>query len=98
MAPPLSPETRRRLERLFGPKRRAEAERLLSEDCGNNLPSCGKLDAIGMERIRFAALKVSGGRLDRLADAVRLAQIDWRDLLMNAGFGFDVRAHESWEP
>lgn len=98
MSPPLSPETRRRLERLFAPRRREEAERLLRDDCGNNLPFCGGLDSAGLERVRFAALKVSGGRLDKLAEAVRLAQIDWRDLLMNAGFGFDERAHESWEP
>jgi hypothetical protein len=81
---------------LFGHRHREEAARLLVEECGNNLPSSEKLDAYGLERCRFAALKLSGGRLDHLRDAVQLAKIDWRDLLMAAGFGEDVRAHERW--
>ena len=35
---PLSPQTRRRLELVFAPPDRAAAERLLVEECGNNLP------------------------------------------------------------
>jgi hypothetical protein len=75
-----------------------EAERLLAEECGRALPLVGK-DAtpVSLERIRYAALRVSGGDLERLHQAVKLAQLDWRDLLMAAGFG-DVGAHLSWSP
>jgi hypothetical protein len=51
-----------------------------------------------LERFRFSALKLSGGKLDKLRQAVELAQQDWRDLLMAAGFGDDVTEHERWLP
>jgi hypothetical protein len=98
MAPPLSRETQRRLDALFAASDRLEAERLLVEQCGNNLPFDENLDAVQLERVRFAALKLSEGNLGSLRDAVELAQIDSRDLLMAAGFGEDTRAHERWFP
>jgi SAM-dependent methyltransferase len=94
----LSSETRRRVDLLFRPSEREEATRLLAEQCGNNLPFLESLDAHGLERFQFAALKLSGGDLSRLRGAIALAQKDWRDLLMAAGFGQDARAHESWWP
>jgi hypothetical protein len=48
--------------------------------------------------VRFAALKLSEGRLDRLEEAIKLAQTDWRDLLVAAGFAHDVEAHLNWLP
>jgi hypothetical protein len=51
-----------------------------------------------LERFRFAALKYSNGDLSRLERAVKLAQEDWRDLLVGAGFADDVEAHKRWEP
>ena len=96
--PALSSETQWRLDGLFRPKERTEAARLLAEECGNNLPFLEKLDARGLERFQFAALKLSGGDLSRLRKAIELAKTDGRDLLMAAGFGTDVRAHESWTP
>jgi len=95
---PLSPETLRRLHLLFAPDDRAAAETLLVNECGSNLPFLQKLDMFGLERFRFAAMKVSAGDLDRLREAVRMAQWDWRDLLVAAGFGHDVTAHERWLP
>ncbi len=50
------------------------------------------------ERFRFAALRLSNGDLRKLEQAVELAKRDWRDLLMAAGFGEDVTAHERWRP
>jgi hypothetical protein len=49
-----------------------------------------------MERIWLAALKLSGGDIGRLDNAVLLAQTDWRDLLVAAGFGSDSSAHFPW--
>jgi hypothetical protein len=35
--------------------------------------------------------------MDKLADAVRLANKDWRDLLVAAGFAESVDAHKDWK-
>jgi len=37
-------------------------------------------------------------RMDKLADAIRLANKDWRDLLVAAGFAESVDAHKDWKP
>jgi hypothetical protein len=95
---PLSPETRRRLNLLFAQADRRQAEELLVNECVNNLPFLEKLDMFKLERFRFAALKLSNGDLSKLWQAVELAQRDWRDLLMAAGFGKDVTEHERWLP
>src|SRR4051812_20607108 len=95
---PLSPETHRRLELLFAPGDRPEAAELLVNECGTNLPFLDKSDMFQLERFRFAALKLSEGKLEKLWQAVDLAQQDWRDLLMAAGFGEDVTEHERWSP
>ena len=95
---PISPSTRLRLDILFAPADRAEAERLLVNQCGNNLPFLDKSDEHQLERFRFAAMKLSQGQLDGLRRAIALAKTDWRDLLMAAGFGEDISAHERWWP
>jgi hypothetical protein len=94
----LSPETQRRLDILFREEDRASAACLLVEQCGNNLPFCENSTPQSLERIRFAALKLGGGDLLKLQQAIDLAKVDWRDLLMAAGFGHNARAHESWMP
>jgi hypothetical protein len=94
----LSKATWERLRRLFPPQQQEEAARLLADECGNNLPFCEDLDPVGLERIRFAVLKLSGGNIEELRTAIKDAQTDWRDVLMSAGFGESVTAHESWRP
>src|SRR5207253_887916 len=74
----LSPETQRRLDALFVGAARQTAADLLITRCGTNLPFCEGFDARGLERIRFAALKLSNGDLGELRRGVELAQIDWR--------------------
>lgn len=95
---PLSSSTRERLDAAFAAQDRPEAERLLVNECGNNLPLCQDWDAFELERIRYAALKLSHGDLDRLRAAIDLAKTDWRDLLMGAGFGHDATVHRHWWP
>lgn len=95
---PLSPATLSRLKALFSASEKAEAEQLLVELCGGNLPFLEDSDPASLERLRFAALKLSGGRLPELYSAVDLANTDWRDLLVEAGFAHDVEAHKSWFP
>ncbi len=92
----LSDATRTRLEKLFPEESQREATSLLEHRCGINLPGCADHDPHQMERIRFAALKLSQGDLIKLEAAVELAESDWRDLLMAAGFAEDVDAHQSW--
>jgi hypothetical protein len=98
MAVPLSAETARRVRILFRGDERDEAERMLIEKCADNLPFVEADDGTGIERLRYAALKVSDGKISRLHEALDLAKIDWRNLLMEAGFGEDEAAHLSWLP
>ncbi len=93
---PLTEITERLVIKLFAPGDRDEVRRLLLDRCGTNLPLLERVDGYALERFRFAALKLSAGDLARLRDAVELANADWRDLLMEAGFGDDVKAHEGW--
>ncbi|HSQ19554.1 MAG TPA: hypothetical protein VLR92_04185 [Blastocatellia bacterium] len=60
------------------------------------MPFLEKLNARELERFQFAALKISGGNLTRLYEAVQLTQQDWRDLLVGAGFADDIQAHLKW--
>jgi hypothetical protein len=93
----LSQATEERIRRVFRPELRAEVARILEEECGNNLHFCEALDEVGMERIRFAVLKLSQGEIDKLKWWVKDAQRDWRDVLMDAGFGESLTAHKRWK-
>ena len=96
---PLSAATEERLAAVFPtPEDAEQARRMLERECGSNLPFLQDGTPESLERFRFAALKLSGGSLEELRRAVRLAQMDWRDLLMAADFGRDLHAHEAWEP
>ena len=92
----LSDDTQWLVDRLFKPQHRIEAARMLESQCARNLSSCESADAKSLERLRFAALKISAGELKRLSHAIHEARIDWRDLLMAADFGFEVNAHRVW--
>ena len=92
----ISTETARRVEALFRPVDRAEAVLLLESRCGRNLPMLEQASPSELERVQFAALKLSGGDLGELRQAVVLAETDWRDLLVAAGFQHDPAAHRSW--
>jgi hypothetical protein len=92
----ITPLVRCHVQRLFRPNERGEVGRLLREDCGAALPGVQKSSTTLIERIQCAALKVSSGNIDELYDAVSLAQTDWRDLLISAGFANDPQAHENW--
>lgn len=95
---PLSLATQKWVDIMFYGTERVKAAKLLVEECGGNIPYCEAFSPEQMERIRFAALKVSGGDLDYLVDAVDLAQADWRDLLVSAGFADDENAYKRWIP
>jgi hypothetical protein len=94
----LSPLTKQHLAALFVPADVSEAEQLLARECAENLPLVSNPTPGGLERLRFAALRLSDGNLHRLRDAIALAKTDWRDLLVAADFAEDVHAHQSWHP
>jgi hypothetical protein len=93
MSAPLTTGTRQRITILF-PNDIELVSSLLTDECGRNLTEYSEL----LERIRFAVLKLSHGDLKALQQAIDLAKLDWRDALVAAGFGDDIRAHESWWP
>jgi len=93
----LSEKTTDRINSLFSDNERKEVEELLKFECGDNIPFCENKNKYEMERIRFAVLKLSEGKLEKLVQAIGLAQADWRELLMGAGFGEDVEAHNKWK-
>lgn len=98
MQTPLTAEVILRIALLFTREEREAASALLASECGNNLPFCANDTPAGLNRIRFAALKLSEGELGKLRKAIDLAKNDWRDLLVAARFADDVHAHEEWLP
>ncbi len=96
MPPILSPHTKQLVEIIFSPKDAVEASQRLEQEYGDNLPFCKGYNEYKMERIRFAAIKLSQGNIPKLIKAIGLARRDWRDLLMAAEFGQQLDAHEIW--
>lgn len=92
----LTIRTRTKLEQLFSQDQISEAVDLLEAKCGTGLPLIDAQGAEGIERIRCAVLKISDGSLEKLHEAVQLANTDWRDVLVAAGFAESLRAHLSW--
>lgn len=87
-ATPLTERTKQNLNALFRLVDREEAAQLL----GEAFPLSSPCDA---ERVHCAALRLGRGDVRELAEIVRL---DWRDILVGAGFEDDVHAHERWVP
>ncbi len=92
----LSNRTKTIIQKMFPSEQQDDVEQFIIEECGNNLPFLQNSDEIGLERIRFAVLTVSNGDLNKLLSCIQLAQADWRDMLMAAGFGYDTTAHDLW--
>ena len=89
---PLSPNAAKAVEKLFFAEQRQEVVRLLTEKCADNLPNCKDQDEYGLEDRRFQVLKLSGGNIDKLHDAIRMANEDWRDVMLAAGSATAYRA------
>jgi hypothetical protein len=93
-----SSETRAHVRALFEPAEVDQAEHMLISNCRPEQLGLRLDHTEALSRIRFAALRVSNGGLSELAEAISLSRIDWRDLLMAAGFADDVEAHLRWVP
>jgi len=92
----LTDTTLRVIERLFPLDQHEAVSALLAAECGTNLPFCETHDSAALERIRFAVLMLSDGDLDKLRGIVSQAKVDWRDVLVAAGFGYSLTAHDRW--
>ncbi len=92
----LSRDCWRLTQAIFPLEQQEDVAKLLVEECGANLPLVRGSDDRRLDRIRFAALKQSEGQIDKLLASIVLAQIDWRDLLVAAGFAHSIDAHASW--
>jgi len=86
------------VQEVFAEAEIPEVSRLLLEECGDNLPFCDSGTPVTAQRIRFAVLKLSNGSMSELESWIRHSKIDWRDVLMAAGFAKDVTAHLDWNP
>ncbi len=80
----LSETTLERIAELFPPEERDTVAQILQAECGNNLPFLEHADSAKLERYQLAALQLSKGTLEGLRQAVELAKVDWRDLLVAA--------------
>lgn len=90
-------ETQKRIQMLFQPPDWVQVVDLLERYCSKNLPLLHNFEAPQLERIHFAALKLSDGEIDKLAHAIQMAQNDWRNLLVAAGFDA-IGVHAKWIP
>ncbi len=81
----ISSDTRQRIHKLFLENDWDAVEQMLLTKCGDNLPLVDSSYVELAERIRFAVLKLSEGRVSELEQQIALAAIDWRDTLVAAG-------------
>lgn len=93
---PLSERTRRLIAKLFSESDGFIISQCLYRSVSDNIPDCDDSSPEDMERIRFAILKLTKQSPLNLAVGIYLAQTDWRDLFMSAGFGEDVNRHMKW--
>lgn len=75
-----------------------KVESLLLEFCTNKVPGCVDWSQDNLERIWISALKLSNGNVNKLLDAIQLANTHYKDLFMSAGFASDSQAHSLWHP
>ena len=91
---PLHPNVIAVITNLFAPDEHKAITKILIEEC--NAKKLYASSEKGVERIQLAVLKLSNGDIDKFLAAVELAQLDWRDVLVAAGFGNNLDAHSKW--
>ena len=92
--PALTSGLTQRIAMMFAPGDIELVSSLLTDECSSKLTRFPVL----LDRIRYAVLKLSGGDLNELRKAIRVAQQDWRNALVFAGFAQSLDAHKSWWP
>lgn len=94
----VSENTQHRIKAMFPEDDWERVADYLRTECGDNLPLVENTYLELAERIRFAVLKLSGGNFEKLIEQTHEATLDWRDVLVAAGFGEDTKAHLAWVP
>ena len=74
----------RKVHVMFPVDQQRDATHLLEKECGRNLLFNENADPAGLERVRLAVLKLSGGNLEELKNQIGVAKVDWRDVLISA--------------
>ncbi|MGB4812820.1 MAG: hypothetical protein WBP13_10145 [Methylophilaceae bacterium] len=92
----LSHRTEQVIVQLFSPDTRSIVCERLANECSAEALGCTGWLPEQMERIWFAVLKLGLNDDDDFESAIQLAKTDWRDLLMAAGFGEDLKTHNKW--
>lgn len=87
-----------RIDTTFERPLRESVRDILREQCGIGLPLMHTVNPKDYDRIRLAVIKLSGGTIEGIERGVREAHVDWRDVLLGAGFGADETAHLNWNP
>lgn len=95
MAIPLSERTIRLAMTLFDAELAQQLMATLISDVRENIPFCENSTPPGMERIRFAILKLIAENPANFDVAIDQAKKDWRDLFLAAGFG-SPGEHDHW--
>ena len=94
----LSPETEKRIALLFPPDEQERVRASLEDVASHCIRAPYERSEREVERILFAVLKLSEGKLDKLGTAIKEAIKDYRDVLVWAGFASDIQAHKKWLP
>lgn len=92
----ITQRTKKIIAVLFRDKEQDLVKFELESKCSTNVPGCSSWSNSELERIWFAVLKLSNGDLSKLRSSIRLANTDFRDLLLTAGFGHNLEAHNKW--
>ncbi|MBL8381581.1 MAG: hypothetical protein JNM90_00785 [Burkholderiales bacterium] len=92
MAVPLSPRAARLIARLVPVALQARVFAL----CAEAPALTGPASTAALDRVHFAVIRLAAEGERSFAAAAQLYRIDTRDLLVNAGFADDARAHEAW--
>jgi hypothetical protein len=80
---PLNSNIHKAVEKLFPNEHKTEAVHLLSQLCAGNLPDYE--DADELEDLIFRVLKLSDGNIDKLRSTVKIANEDWREIIVSSG-------------
>lgn len=92
MSKPLTDRTRQLITLIDDSTLRAKVAGLFQEDGALYGPPTVEV----LERVRFAVIKLAMQGAEMFDVAAQLFRADTRDLLVNAEFADDVRAHERW--
>ena len=92
----LLPDTENLIKHFFNADQQDRIFIALIEQVTPVLLDCISWTPEQFARIHFAIIKLAAQQNIPLDKAIALAKLDWRDLLMIAGFGEDINAHLFW--